>query len=127
VICADTNIFIDFFRGTSGKSIEVLQKAFDEKQLLMNPFVLSELLSSPKLPKKTEKYLLDLPRIEIELGFFERAGLLRRKIYQEGKGVSIADIYIAQLCIDSEIPLLTADQDLLMISKHSELNIVTAP
>lgn len=126
MICVDTNVFVDFFRGTNSKSTEALQKALDEKQLLMNPFVLSELLSSPRLPKKTEKYLLDLPRLEVDPGFFERAGFLRRKIYQAGKGVSIADIYIAQSCIDAQIPLLTTDQDLLMISKHSDLDSIKA-
>lgn len=123
MICADTNIFIDFFRGTETKAVELLERTLEEKQLLMNPFVLSELLSSPKLPKKTEKYLLALPRIEIGTEFFERAGFLRRQIYAKGKGVSIADIYIAQACIDAEISLLTIDQDLLMISEQSDLKI----
>ncbi len=108
MICADTNIFIDFFRGAKRKSAEMLQAALDERQVIMTPFVLSELLSSPKLPRKTEKYLLDLPRLEIKRGFFERAGYLRRKVYVAGAGVTIADIYIAQSCIDAKISLLTS-------------------
>lgn len=90
----------------------------------MNPFVLSELLSSPKLPIKIEKNLSSLPRIEIVDGFFERAGYLRRKIYVRGQGVPIADIFIAQVSIDSKISLLTDDDDLHVISKHSLLDIV---
>jgi predicted nucleic acid-binding protein len=66
VICADTNVFVDFFRGSSSKHTELLRNAFDEQQLLMNPFVLAELLSSPKLPEKIEKYLLAIPLIEID-------------------------------------------------------------
>lgn len=95
-----------------------------EQRLLMNPFVLSELLSSPKLPQKTEKHLLELPRLKLSQGFFERCGLLRRKIYKSGKGISIAGIYIAQSCIDAEIPLLTVDQDLKLIARHSVLSLV---
>lgn len=124
MICADTNVFIDFFRNRSAKIAEALQKSLANRQLMMNPFVLSELLSSPKLPLKTEKYLVDLPRIEIETGFFLRAGLLRRKIYQVGRGVSISDIYIAQSCIDVQTPLLSTDQDLVLISKFSELKVI---
>jgi len=90
---------------------------------MMNPFVLSELLSSPKLPKKTEKYLLDLPRLEFDSTFFERAGFLRRKIYEKGKGVAIVDVYIAQVCIDNAIPLLTMDHDQLLIAEHSSLKV----
>ena len=124
MISVDSNVFVDFFRGTKNKAVDYLQKTLDEKQLLMNPFVLSELLSSPKLPKKTEKYLLALPRIEIGLEFFEKAGLLSRQIQMKGKGVSMADVYIAQACIDAEIPLLTNDKDHTSISEYSELKVV---
>jgi len=127
VICADKNVFVDFFRGTMTASTDLLQKALADRQLLMSPFVLSELLSSPKLPKKAERYLLALPRLETDPTFFERAGLLRRKIYQKGNGVAMADIFIAQSCIDAEIPLLTLDQDLLMIAKHANLIVVGGP
>lgn len=122
MICADTSIFVDFFRGAGGKSSDALQKALEDKQVVMNPFVLSELLSSPKLPKKLEKYLLDLPRLEIESEFFERAGYLRRKVYEAGHGVSMADIFIAQCCIDAKIALLTADRDFQLLSKYSDLD-----
>jgi predicted nucleic acid-binding protein len=105
-------------------STNLLQKSLDEQQLLMNPFVLAELLSSPKLPPRIEKYLLDIPRIEIDRDFFVRAGHLRKNLYKKGKGVSIADIYIAQSCMDAEIPLLSIDQDLLMISELSGLKLV---
>lgn len=124
MICADTNVFVDFFRGKGGGLTEALERAFDERQLLMNPFVLSELLSSPKLPKKTEKYLLVLPRLEIDPVFFERAGLLRRAVYEKGYGVSMADIFIAQSCIDSRVALLTSDQDLHAIAKCSDLEVI---
>ncbi|MBI4403489.1 MAG: PIN domain-containing protein [Deltaproteobacteria bacterium] len=124
MISADTSVFVDFFRGVNNTAIDLLQQSLEGKQLQMNPFVLSELLSSPKLPTKTEKYLLALPRMEIDSSFFERAGILRRRIYEKGKGVAIADIYIAQACIDSRIPLLTVDQDLLMISEYSDLDVV---
>lgn len=93
-------------------------------QLILNPFVLSELLSSPKMPQKTEKYLLDLPKIEIQPEFFKRAGLLRREIYQKGKGVTMADIYIAQSCIDANVPLLSLDQDMLTIADNSDLKTI---
>jgi len=124
VICADTNVFVDFFRGFNSKHTELLQCSLEEQQLLMNPFVLAELLSSPKLPAKIEKYLLAIPRIEIKREFFVHAGFLRRKLYQKGKGVSVADVYIAQSCIEAEISLLSIDQDLVMISECSDLKVI---
>ncbi len=124
MITADTNIFVEYFRGRESSSTKLLEKLLQEHQLVMNPFVLSELISSPKLPGKIEKNLLSLPQIEIQDGFFERAGHLRRKIYTHGKGVPMADVFIAQSCIDSNVSLLTDDQDLEMISKHSSLSIV---
>lgn len=124
MICADTNIYIEFFKGSQSKVTEALHKAFEDQQLMMNPFVLSELLSSPKLPKDIENYLLAIPRLQIVEDFFERAGFLRRKIYIKGKGVSIEDVYIAQICIDNVIPILTYDQDLMMISENSSLKVI---
>lgn len=124
MISADTSVFVDFFRGAATESVDILQKALSGKQLVMNPFVLTELLSSPKLPQKAEKYLLVLPRIELFHNFFESAGLLRRKIYEHGKGISMSDIYIAQACIDAELSLLTLDEDFLVISAHSRLALV---
>ena len=124
MITADTNIFVEFFRGRNNERTTFLENLFKEQQLIMNPFVLSELLSSPKLPEVIEKNLLDLPRIEMTDGFFERAGLLRRKVYAQGKGVPMADIFIAQLAIDAKIPILSDDKDLQQISKCSELEVI---
>lgn len=124
MICADTNVFVEFFRGINRTETMILQKALEDKRLIMNPFVLSELLSSPRLTKKIEKYLSSLDRLDIDRDFFYRAGLLRRTIYLQGKGVPIADIYIAQACIDATIPLLSIDQDIIMISEHSDLELV---
>lgn len=123
MICADTNVFVDFFRGTQSPVVDRLQTALREQTVIMNPFVLSELLSSPKLPRKAETALLDLPRLKIENGFFERSGRLRRQVYKIGYGISMADIYIAQSCIDAHIPILTADRDFHALLKISDLKI----
>ena len=125
MICADTNIFVSFFRGIKTPQTDHLQELLENKQLLMSPFVLSELLSSPKLPKKIETYLTALPRIELSPGFFERSGALRKAVYQKGRGVSMVDVYIAQACIDTRGPLLTEDEDLEVISEYSALKLVT--
>ncbi|MBI2027154.1 MAG: PIN domain-containing protein [Deltaproteobacteria bacterium] len=124
MICADTSVFIDFFKGSQTPCVEKFTIFLVQKQLLMNPFVLSELLSSPKLPKKAEVHLLSIPKLTIMVDFFERAGYLRRKIYQSGQGISMVDIYIAQICIDHEISLLTLDRDFFLISRHSNLKVI---
>jgi predicted nucleic acid-binding protein len=127
MICADTSVFVDFFRGVDNNVSHFMRHILEQKILIMNPFVLSEILSSPKLPLKTEKLLLALPRIDISSSFYERAGYLRRKVYSSGKGATMSDIYIAQACIDSDSQLFANDQDFFEIQKHSPLRIVVVP
>ena len=42
--------------------------------------VLTEILSDPKLPKPVEELLLQLPRLEVLEGYWEKAGSLRAKV-----------------------------------------------
>ena len=71
-----------------------------------------------------EKYLLALPRLEIDQDFFERAGSLRRAVYEQGYGISMIDVFIARSCIDAGVPLLTSDQDLQKLAKCCDLDAI---
>jgi predicted nucleic acid-binding protein len=125
VICADSSVFIQFFRNVAGREVELLAQSLKDQMLVMNPFVLTELLTASNLKKQLEADLIDLQRIQLREGFFERAGFLRRLIYTKGSGVSLSDTYIAQACIDSNIPFLTTDGDFKLIAKYSDLRLIT--
>jgi hypothetical protein len=60
MIAADTSTWIAFFQGEVGEDVELLDRALQDRQVLMSPPVLTELLSdpgiSPELSKRSPKY-----------------------------------------------------------------------
>lgn len=111
MIAVDTSTWIAFFEGESGRDVQVLDTALEDKQVLMPPAVLVEVLSNPELPDDVRSSLADIPLIEISFGYWERAGALRALVLAKGRKARLGDALIAQSCIDRGVPLLTRDQD----------------
>jgi len=49
--------------------------------------------------------------IDIEAGYWQRAGALRAKVLLKRRKARLGDALIAQSCVDRGIPLLTRDKD----------------
>lgn len=111
MITADTSTWIAFLEGSKGNDVQALDQALANRRVLMVPVVLTELLSDPNLPATVAKTLSDLPAIELQPGFWERAGALRAKVIAKRRKARLGDALIAQLCIDRGVPLLTRDRD----------------
>jgi predicted nucleic acid-binding protein len=123
MIAADTSTWIAFLEGAKGPDVELLDRALRERQVLMPPVVLTELLSDPQLPVSVAKTLSDVPMIEIEAGFWQRAGALRAKILSKGRKARLGDALIAQCCTDRGVLLLTRDRDSQAFAEAAGLNI----
>ena len=104
MIAADTSTWIAFLQGEGGEDAELLDKALEDRQVLMVPAVLTELLSDPKLPPSVAATLSEIPLIEITNGYWERAGALRAQILAKALKARLGDALIAQCCIDRGIP-----------------------
>ena len=50
MIAADTSTWVAFLEGGGGDDAQLLDNALEDRQVLMVPIVLTELLSDPKLP-----------------------------------------------------------------------------
>jgi len=111
MIAADTSTWIAFMGGSSGEDVQLLDQALSDRQLLMVPVVLTELLSDPRLPAAIAERLCQVPLVEIEPGYWQRAGALRGKALAKRRKARLGDALIAQSCIDRGIPLLTRDRD----------------
>jgi predicted nucleic acid-binding protein len=111
MIAADTSSMVAFLEGRGGDDTDVIQSALEQQQLALPPAVLTELLSDPALPRPVRTLLASLPLLEIEPGFWERAGLLRASILKQRKKARVADALIAQSCLDQSTPLVTRDRD----------------
>jgi hypothetical protein len=121
MIAADTSTWIAFLQGATGADAERLDQALADRQVLMVPVVLSELLSDPALPSAVAQTLSDVPLMEIESGYWQRAGLLRAKVLGRGRKARLGDALIAQSCIDGGVSLLMRDRDFLAFSETAGL------
>ena len=124
MIAADTSTWIAFLEGGKGEDVELLDRALQERQVLMVPVVLTELLSDPKLPASVADTLSDVPMIEIAAGFWQRAGALRAKVLSKRRKARLGDALIAQTCADRGIPLLTRDRDFRAFVDAAGLDII---
>jgi predicted nucleic acid-binding protein len=124
VIAADTSTWIAFFQGASGRDVDLLDRALADRQVLMPPAVLTELLSDPKAPSAVLATLGELPLLPVADGFWQRAGELRSKVLVKRRKARLGDALIAQACVDSGIPLITRDRDFRAFADAADLDVV---
>jgi predicted nucleic acid-binding protein len=124
MIAADTSTWIAFLEGDRGDDTQLLDKALADQQVMMVPAVLTELLSDPDLPSEVAAILADIPMIDVEPGYWQRAGALRAKVLSKRRKARLGDALIAQTCIDRGIPLLTRDKDFRAFAAAARLNLV---
>ena len=124
MIAADTSTWIAFLQGDDGDDAQLLDQALEDRQVLMVPTVLTELLSDPKMPAQVAQTLAQLPLIDIESGYWQRAGALRAQVLAKRRKARLGDALIAQTCIDRGIPLLTRDRDFRAFAEARGLDIV---
>ena len=124
MIAADTTSWVAFLDGATGDDTLQLDKALQDRQLVMVPVVLTELLSDPKLPPALAASLEDVPLLQVEPGFWQRAGALRAKVLAKSRRARLADSLIAQTCIDAGVSLITRDRDFRVFAKAAGLHVV---
>ena len=124
MIAVDTSSMIAFLQGETGDDVELVQSALDHQQLALPPVVLTELLSDPAVARPVRTLLAGLPILQIEPGYWERAGILRASVLKQKKMARVADALIAQSCLDQSTPLLTRDRDFRHFAKAAGLPLL---
>jgi predicted nucleic acid-binding protein len=124
MIAADTSTWIAFLQDATGEDVELLDQALANRHVLMPPVVLTELLSDPKLPSSVANILSGVPLLEIEPGYWTRAGELRAKVLARRRKARLGDALIAQSCIDAGVALLTRDLDFRAFADAAELDLM---
>ena len=118
MIAADTSVWIDYSKGIETNGSKHLEASLSDGTLVLPLPVLFEILSAPGLTRAAETSILELPKLEISAGYWERAGLLRRNLLKKGLKARSMDCLIAQNCIDHEVGLIAADLDYRHFVKH---------
>jgi hypothetical protein len=73
MIAADTSTWVVFLEGGAGEDAQLLDRALEDRQVVMVPVVLTALLSDPKLPSGVAETLSDVPLVEIASGYWQSA------------------------------------------------------
>lgn len=126
MMAVDTSTWIAFLQGDSGKDVDLLDRALQDRQVLMVPVVLTEILSDPKLSSEVSQTLSEIPLIEVDSDYWQRAGKLRAEVLAKRRKARLGDALIAQSCIDREIPLLTRDRAFRTFSDAAGLHLLIA-
>lgn len=124
MIAADTSTWVAFLESGKGADAELLDKALGDRQVVMVPVVLTELLSDPKLSPNVAETLSEVPQLEIVSGYWQRAGALRATVLAKRRKARLGDALIAQSCIDQGIPLLTRDRDFRAFAEAADLDLL---
>jgi predicted nucleic acid-binding protein len=124
MIAADTSTWIAFLQGAGGEDVDLLDRALQDRQVLMVPVVLTEVLSEPRLPSAVAESLSQLPLIEIADGYWQRAAELRARVLAKRRKPRLGDVLIAQSCVDRGIALLTRDRDFRAFAEAASLDLV---
>ena len=124
MIAADTSTWVAFLEGDAGEDVRLLDRALEDRQVVMVPVVLTELLSDPKLPSSVAETLSEVPSMDISSGYWQKAGGLRAKVLAKRRKARLGDALIAQSCIDGGVSLLTRDRDFRAFAEAAGLNLV---
>lgn len=123
MIATDTSSIVAFWAGEKSADTGAVRNAIISSELYLPPVVIAELLSDPAISAKAELFVLDMPVLEVSKGFWARAGKTRAIILQHGHKAKLADTFIAQSCIDYNVPLITRDADFRHYAKHCGLKL----
>jgi predicted nucleic acid-binding protein len=124
MIAVDTSTWIAFFEGETGRDVELLDRALQDRQVLMLPVVLTELLSDPEFSSAAAETIAELPLLDAGPGYWQRAGVLRAKVLPKGRKARLGDALIAQTCLDHAVALLTRDADFRAFAETAELDLI---
>lgn len=124
MIAADTSTWAAFLEGNSGEDVQLLDRALEDRHVVMVPVVLTELLSDAELPSHVAETISEVPLIEVASGYWQRAGMLRAKVLAKRRKARLGDALIAQSCIDQGVPLITRDRDFRAFAEAANLNLV---
>jgi predicted nucleic acid-binding protein len=124
MIAADTSSLVAFLSGEKGADVDQLDRALEQKQVVLPPAVVTEILSDASLSKEVTDLLTQIPTLDIKEGYWIRAGQARARVLSKGHKARIADALIAQSCLDHQVPLISRGKDFRHFAKLCALKLL---
>ncbi|NWG70844.1 MAG: PIN domain-containing protein [Parvularculaceae bacterium] len=123
MIAADASSLSSFLAGEEGDDVEKLADALAQDLLRLPPVVVTEILTDPRIGKLAADRIGAIQLLDIEAGYWRRAGETRATLRRRGLKANVADALIAQSCIDHGVALITRDHDFRHFAKHCGLKL----
>ena len=123
MIAVDTSSLVAYLSGSEGSDVDTVDVALEHAHIVLPPVVVAEIFSDPALPEAVSELVLEIPRLEILPGYWERAGKLRALVASKGRKARLADSLIAQSCLDHEVTLVTRDADFEAFKRWAGLKL----
>ena len=121
-ILVDSSAWIEYFKNRDFLFIDTL---LDENQICTNDVVLAELL--PSIMHKKEYHLARLlgaiKKYEMAINWNEIRNFQRENLKHGNHTVPLADLLIAQNCMQNGMEILTADRHFEAVSKYLPLRM----
>jgi predicted nucleic acid-binding protein len=111
LIAIDTSSLRRWSENETGEDVDRVDAAMATGEAALPPVVVTEALSKVVLPAAFVDLVATLPIVSIREGYWFRAGELRADTMRRGHKAKLADVLIAQACIDKGIVLITHDAD----------------
>jgi len=124
LIAIDTSSLIAYLAGDRAPDTDATDAAMEHNAAALPPVVLTELFSAPNMERVVRETLRGLPLLELTEGYWARAGLLRARLQAHGLKARLADVLIAQSCLDHEVGLITRDRDFRHFVKYAGLRVL---
>jgi predicted nucleic acid-binding protein len=114
---------IAYLQGEQSALTEAVEMVLADHQACLPPVVLTEVTSDPKLRGDVADLVRGLPLLGVEDGYWDRAGILRRRMLSRGYKARLADTLVAQSCLDHKVALITTDKDFSRFAKVGGLRL----
>lgn len=125
MVCVDTSSMISYLGGENGRDVDWVEQALADQAVVFSPVTVTELLSDPALRPSVRRVIGEVPVLELMSGYWERAGLLRAKLLRRRRKARLADVLIAQSCLDHHVPLVTRDKDFHVYREIAKLTLLS--
>ena len=123
MFAVDTSTIIAWLQGDSSRDTGALADALKAGNVALPPVVVTELTSDPKAGEAVKNLLEGARILEIQEGYWERAGISRSLLLRRGLKARLGDALVAQACIDNDAWLIARDGDFRHFVKHCGLKL----
>ena len=125
-VLIDTSIWIDYFRG-KGEVYKQVNELIDSDRVCSLGLVIAELIQGAKTEKEI-RVLKDMtavfPRLTEDSHSWENAGILSFRLKKAGKGIGLADCYIATIAKENDAIIYTLDEHFKEMQNHIDIALL---